>query len=121
MCKGNLVDNLTHFQVEVNNRKVNSLNKLRQIKALILESSSSHFMQVKKFDFEKQKRMYLFQMCYQFKNFFEHLGLNWKPSRQMLDQVKNKKLTKYIDDNDTDFTLAENKELMGVNYIKKIY
>ncbi len=47
---------------------------------------------VKSLDFEAQKQWELQTHCYMWRDFFNILGLNWKPTAEMMDAVKGKPL-----------------------------
>lgn len=117
--KENLVNNLVSFQLEVDDKFINSLDKLRRIKEIIFNNSSRHFSKYKKLEFEQQKRIYLKQLCYQFKGFFEKMGVDWRPTKEMVKRVKNKKLTNLF--SNYNLTYKQYCQSGGINYLKRIY
>ena len=117
--KQNLVDNLTHFQVEIDDRFVNSITELKQIRDKILQVASEHYARYINLGFEEHKQIWLWQLCYQFKLFFEKVGIDWRPSEKMIKQVKGKKLVNYIPRFDISFD--EFCDKFGINYLKNIY
>jgi len=118
MCEQNLLESITHFQVKVDDRYITSLDDLNEIKDVLLAKSPKFYDDYLKLGFEKHKEIYLKQECYQYKDFFTKMGLDWQPSAEMYQRVKGKKLT---DDITTyDVSLEEYKK-MGINYLVKAY
>ncbi len=116
---GSLVDNLTHFQVEVEGKKINSLLELRAVREKLLQTASDLYVEYMNLGFEKQKELWLFQLCYQFKNLFDLVGQDWKPSQEMIDRVKGKELIPNV--TSYEITKEEFYEKLGVTYLKGIY
>ncbi len=117
--KQSLVENLAYFQVQVDNTLVNSLKELKILREVILKNASQHYVMYKKLGFEDYKRIWLWQLCYQFKNFFTKVGIDWKPSQGMINRVRNKELADYM--SNYDFTYNECCEKIGINYLRHIY
>lgn len=117
--KESVIDSLVKFQVEIDGKFISSLSELREIREIVLNAASNHYVGYKKLNFEQQKKMYLRQFGYQFKDFFDLFNINWRPSRKMIDRVKNKKLVDYFSDYDVDFRTFREKE--GVDYLINIY
>ena len=119
MCKQNLLESVTHFQVKIDDRYISSLADLNEVKDVVLAKSPQFYDTYLKLGFEKHKEILLKQECYQFKDFFTKMGIDWRPSKEMYQRVEGKKLT---DDVTTyDLSLAEYKEKMGVNYLMEAY
>lgn len=114
-----LIDNLAYFQVEIDGKFVNSLDELRNVKDVVLADASSQYVKYKNLGFEEHKRIWLWQLCYQFKDFFGKMGVDWRPSDEMINRVKNKKLISYI--SSFDFSFDECCEKCGINNLKHIY
>lgn len=117
--KQSLVDNLSYFQVEIDNNFVNSLVKLKEVREVILQNASEHYVMYKNVGFEEHKRIWLWQLCYQFKNFFKKVGVDWRPSDEMIKRVKDKELVNYITSYDVSFKKCY--ENWGINYLKAVY
>lgn len=117
--KQNLIDQMSYFQVEIDGSFVNNLEELNEVRDVILKNASEHFLLYKQFDFEKQKEIWMWQMCYQFKNFFEFLKLDWGPTKELLDSVKNKSLIPYY--SKSDFNFSWHAETYGTNYLRDAY
>ena len=118
--KQNLLEQSTHVHVEVDGELVTNPTALKSIRDVILKDASEHFVMCKKFSFEKQKEVWLWQMCYQFKNFFSFLGLDWRPNQQMFEAVKGKDLEVYYP-KEFVFDRAWCDEYLGANFLKKAY
>jgi hypothetical protein len=117
--KQNLVDNLSHFQMEIEGKLFSSLDELKKIREIIFERAGRHYTEYKNLGFEKQKSIWLWQLCYQFKEFFNRLGLDWKPSEEIISAVKNKELVDNISNYNTSYKVF--REKFGINYLKNIY
>ena len=71
-------------------------------------------------NFEQLKEMVIMQECYQFKGLFEAVGMDWRPTDEMMERIKGKELIKdqfpldLIIDNIEDY-----KELLGLNEFEK--
>jgi len=117
--KQSVVDNLINFQLEIDNRFVHILEELKEVREMILKEASEHYVLYRDLGFEEQKRLWLFQLSYPFKNFFERVGVNWQPDNKMLERVKDRELVDYI--SSYDIPRQEFNEKFGVDYLKNIF
>ncbi len=118
--KQNLIEKLSRINVEVDGKHISNDEELLKIKDTIFKSASREFQICKSWNFEKQKHMWMTQMCYQFKPFFEEFNLNWQPTNQLREAVKNKQLVQYWED-DMEFTYAWHQEALGANDLREAY
>jgi len=116
---GNMIDNLSHFQVIVDGRAVNSLDELKVVREAILKSASSLYVEYQGFSFEKHKEFWLSQLGYQLKNLFDIVGLDWHPSQEMVNRVKDKELVPTVET--YDIPREEFYEKFGIEYLKQVY
>lgn len=116
----NAVEKLRGYSIEVDSKRVSGPEELIKLRNELMPIAAEQFEKFMKMDFEEQKVKYLFQEGYQFAELFKLAGMNWMPSKEMIERVKGKKL---IDDvfPSYDMTFDEYKEKFGINKLTKAY
>ena len=72
-------------------------------------------------NFEKLKEKVLLQECYQLHEFFDFLGMEWRPTQEMITRIKNKELCKNLYTYGKLFSFKEYYKEFGINNLKKVY
>ncbi|MBU1037369.1 hypothetical protein KKF32_05115 [Patescibacteria group bacterium] len=93
--KGNPVTGMKKYAVIADDKTVSQEKMIEFIK----ESSNKAeavYQEIKGMDFEQLKLMVMTQECYQLKLLFDKADINWKPTKEMLERIKNKPLLKNI-------------------------
>lgn len=117
---GSLVDNMVQYALLVDGKFINDLEKIKEIKNYYLKLASDQYLRVKQMNFEQLKQKALLQECYQLHTFFEFLGMDWWPTKEMINRVEGKELFRglYPTGELIDFDLyCQN---FGINYLKNI-
>jgi len=91
--EGDLINNLRHYAVEINGKLVDIL-EVKQATETISLKSIEMWKLLRSLEFEAAKVKYLDQRCYNYINICKKLGLDWKPTQEMLTAVKDKPLVK---------------------------
>jgi len=91
-CDKNLTDATTHFAVIVNDESLTSLEQLINLREYVEGIAVEQYKKYEKLSFEEKKKKYLWQRDYQFKNFFKAVGMDWKPTKEEYDRVRDKKI-----------------------------
>jgi len=92
--EGDVIKGLKYFAVEIDERLVDGLSEIRKVTEEIGLKAIEMWEELTSLDFEKMKVKYLEQRCYNYINLCKKLGLDWKPSLEMLEAVKGKELVK---------------------------
>ena len=92
--KGDLINGLKHFAVEIDGRLIENLSEVKQATEKIGLKSMEMWTHLTSLDFETAKKKYLEQRCYNYVNICKILGFDWKPTTDMLEAVKDKQLAK---------------------------
>ncbi len=92
--EGDLISGLKHFAVEVDGKIVDDISQVKQTTEKIGLKAMEMWNHLTSFDFETAKIKYLEQRCYNYIGVCKMLGLDWKPTTEMLEAVKDKQLAK---------------------------
>jgi phosphohistidine swiveling domain-containing protein len=88
--EGDPIKNLVLWVVEVDGKFINSRESLLELKNKLEVLSIEQWKRLISLEFEELKIKGLFMGGYVFKNFFNKLNIDWRPSQEMIDVVKNK-------------------------------
>ncbi|MDO8443938.1 MAG: hypothetical protein Q7S80_00290 [bacterium] len=88
----NTVNNLTRYNVEVDGKKLDNLDKLRDFREKVMPIAAEQFEKYLGMNFEDQKIKFVFQEHYQLKKLFDLVEMDWRPDRKLLDRIKDKAL-----------------------------
>ena len=95
---GNAVDSLEKVAVFVDGKQVN-MKEIEKLALYFEKVAQEQYVKYEKLSFEKKKILFLHQRAYPLRKFFSLAGVDWRPSKRMIDRVKNRKLiidkTKY--------------------------
>ncbi|KKQ62232.1 MAG: hypothetical protein US81_C0001G0023 [Parcubacteria group bacterium GW2011_GWE2_38_18] len=91
-----LTDSLVTYAVEVDGRFIERVEDLTSLKEYYLNNAASHYKKVKRMKFEELKTKALWQECYQLNELFNSINMDWRPDKQMIERVKNKRLLKNL-------------------------
>ncbi|MFH1316923.1 MAG: hypothetical protein ABII01_05375 [Candidatus Woesearchaeota archaeon] len=88
--KGDPITGLTKFLVEADGKMINDLESIKQLSQSISLLSVEQWKKLTSMNKELLKRKCLFMRCYIMKPLFDHLGIDWRPTPEMIDAVKDK-------------------------------
>lgn len=92
--EGDLISGLKHFAVEIDGRVIGDLSEVRQATEKIGLKAMEMWSHLTGLDFETAKKKYLEQRCYNYVSLCKVLGIDWRPTKEMLEAVKDKQLAK---------------------------
>lgn len=120
--QGDLAKGLVKYAVEVDGKYVNDLAKIKKLTNYYLRLAQSQYQRVRKSSFESLKQKVLEQEHYQFKDIFDLVGEDWRPSSEIRARVKNKKIKKNFYPLDArGLSKTEIKKEFGIENLKKLY
>lgn len=91
---GNAAANIVQYAVLIDGKYfLNDINKIKELNDYLGRIVVDHFKKIQKRGFEGAKKMWVLSRNYQFKNFFQAVGMDWH-DKEMLARVKNKPLLK---------------------------
>ncbi|MBI2130067.1 hypothetical protein HYU07_07620 [Candidatus Woesearchaeota archaeon] len=90
--EGDPINGMAYYAVGVDGILINSMEKLEKIREAIEGCSIEQWKRLISQEKEQLKIKALMQRCYVLKNMFELLGIEWKPSADMINAVKDKLL-----------------------------
>lgn len=93
--EGDTIKNLVRWAIEIDGRFIDSIGQINNLREKLENESIKQWKRLISLEFEKLKEKGLFIRGYVFKDLFEKLRLDWKPSKEMLNVVKGKK---FVDD-----------------------
>jgi len=92
--KGDVINGLKYFGVEADSNFVDDFFLIEKAIDKIGLKSIEVWQALTSLDFESAKGKFLEQRCYNYIHLCKKLGLDWRPTTEMLEAVKHKSLTK---------------------------
>src|SRR3990167_8388075 len=68
------------------------VEEIKKITFHLATKAESLYKEIRKKDFDELKLMVMWQECYQLKALLEAAGMDWRPTAEMLDAIKNQPL-----------------------------
>jgi len=93
---GNTIENLSRYRVEVDGRRLETLAELKDFRDKVMPIAAAQFEKYLGMDFENQKIKFVEQEHYQLKKLFDLVGVDWKPSSEILNRIKDKDLIRDV-------------------------
>ena len=90
--KGDLINNLVAYSVVVDGKYKNDIKEIKSLRDYFAEIATKQSMIYDKLSKEELKKKVLEWECYQFFNFFKLAGMEWRPTKEMLEAIKDKKV-----------------------------
>lgn len=88
---GSIVQGLKKYFVMVDGVLVND-EKVNNLISEFAQKAEALYKDIKKLSFEELKIMVMNQECYQLKKLFDSAGVDWKPTEEMLNRIRDKQL-----------------------------
>ncbi len=120
LYSANTVEKLTGYNLKIDDKEVNGLEQLKKIREELMSVASLQYEKFMNMDFEGQKIKYVFQEHYQLKKLFELVGMDWKPSSEIISRIKDKQLIENVFPS-YEMTIEDYKEDFGFNKLVKAY
>lgn len=115
LYKGDVINNLAYFAVEVDGNQVTSVEQLSKLKEELEKACKEQWLRLKSRDFENMKALGPAIRNYGMKRVFEAVGMDWHPSRSMIDAVKTNDFVSF------DYlAVPENEKEKSVEYWSKL-
>jgi len=96
--EGDPVKGMVYYAVGVDGVLVNSMEILDKIRESIESHAAEQWQRLVSQDKEQLKIKGIMQRCYVLKDMFELLGIDWRPSKEMIEAVKNRPIESAIKD-----------------------
>lgn len=90
--EGNIIDNTIALAVKVNDKFIN-IDDMKTIREKIAEIATDQIQVYDSMSFEEIKNKFLEWECYQFVDFFKLAGIDWKPTKEMIEAVKDRNIS----------------------------
>ncbi len=94
--KGNPINGLKYWALLVNGKPITSMKKIELLEKKLSQQAVKQWELLQSLSFEQVKHTMLMQRCYLFKGVCDYLGLEWQPTRAMVQAIKGKKLPKIV-------------------------
>lgn len=119
---GNLVKNLLHYALTVDGKFVSRLKEIEMLSCYLIKLAQVQYRRVKKLNFEALKQKIITQEFYQLKDFFQLVGVDFKPPSLFKQRLKGKKLLKgRYPLKTTKMPLKEVNRHFGIDNLKRLY
>lgn len=92
--KGDTINGLKFFAVDINRNLVYDLSKIKKATETIEKKAVEMWKELKSLNPEEAKIRYLEQECYNFLKVCKMLNIDWRPTKKMIKAVKDKPLLK---------------------------
>ncbi len=89
---GNLINNLVSYAVMIDGKYTNNIEEIKELSNYFAEVATKYSTICDGLSKEELKKKILEWECYQFVDFFKLAEMNWKPTKEMLEAVKDKKV-----------------------------
>lgn len=93
ILKGDTINNMEYFMVEVDGKLVTDDKELQNLLNSVETQSIEQWKNLISMGHEEQKLKGMFSRCLPLKNLFTKLGLDWKPTQEMINAIKDKPFT----------------------------
>ena len=115
-----IIERLTGYNFQIDGKEISGLENLKKLREELMPIAAGQYEKFMGMDLENQKIKFIWQEHYQLKKLFELVGMDWRPSEEMLDRVRNKELIKDVFPN-YKMTLEKYMETFGLNKLIKAY
>ncbi len=88
--EGDTINNMEHFIVEVDGKLISSEEELKEILSITEKQAVEQWKKVMKMDSEEHKLKGLYARMIPLKKLFAKVGMDWKPTKKMIEAVKGK-------------------------------
>ncbi len=90
--EGDIINNLLSYFVVVDSIPQNSIEKIKELSDYFAKVATEQSIVYEKLSKEERKIKILEWDCYQFINFFKLAEMDWRPTKEMLEAVKDKEV-----------------------------
>jgi hypothetical protein len=119
ILKGSPVTGLKKYAV-IGDGKSLGLEEINLLVAELSEKAEDIYKKIGTKNFEDLKNMVMWQECYQLNKLYDAAGVDWRPTQEMLDRIKNKPLTEgAVPHGIMVSTLEQYKNLYNIRYFAK--
>jgi hypothetical protein len=108
------VEKLTGYNFQIDGKEIMGLEELKKLRETLMPIAASQYEKFMGLGLEDQKIKYVMQEHYQLKKLFDLVGIDWKPTDEMMGKIINKKLIEGVIKS-YDMTKAEYAERFGHN------
>lgn len=116
----NVIEKLERYSLNVDGKIIQNLEELKKLREDLMQIASKQYKKFMTMDFENQKIKFVEQENYQLKKLFELLKMDWRPSEEILERIKNKQLIDDIFPN-YQMSLEDYKKTFGINRLIEAY
>lgn len=90
--KGSLIDNLVAWAVMADDKFIDNIETIKEMSNYFAEAAVRQSIVYDKMSNEELKQKALEWLCYQFVYFFKLADMDWRPTKEMVEAVKGKKV-----------------------------
>lgn len=89
--KGDLINGLVAYAILVDGKYQNDLQKIKKLSDYFAEAATKQSLILDHLSEKELKNKALYWLCYQFIDFFKLAKMDWRPTQEMFEAIKNKK------------------------------
>ncbi len=90
--EGDLINNLVSWAVMADGEFIGDVQKIKEMSNYFAEVTMRHSVVYDNMTTEELKQKTLEWLCYQFVYFFQLAGMDWRPTTEMVEAVRNKEI-----------------------------
>ncbi len=90
--EGDIINNLAAYYIVVDDIPQNLLKKVKELSDYFAQITTEQSTAYEKLTKEELKKKILEWECYQFFGFFKLAGIDWRPTKEMIGAIKDKKV-----------------------------
>jgi len=92
--KGNIIDGLKYYAIYLDDRLID-INEIDNISTILEKYADFIWFVFKNMSDQKFRILYLYQKAYNYINLCKKLGLEWRPSKKIIDDILNQPYKKW--------------------------
>lgn len=117
---GNAVENLVRYGFVLDGKDISGLQDLKNFRDKVMAIAASQYEKFMAMPWEEQKIKYVWQEHYQFKKLFDLVGLDWRPSPEIIERIKGKALLEDVFPN-YNLSIEEFSRVFGADKMIEAY
>lgn len=121
ICAQKYQNKLNKYLIYVNGEKLDDLVKINQMTKKIADLTFKIYKKQKSFNLEETKKLFLKQQGYEIRGLFDLAGIDWRPDKNIIKRIRNKKIADGIISKNYPETKKEYEDYIGTTYLKEVY
>jgi len=118
--EGSATQQLVSFALSVDGRWIHDMSAIKRLRTRLALEAQRQYQHIRNCSESELRKKVVEQECYQLKKLFDFVGMDWRPSTQMLERAQLPLLENRYPKGRF-MTFEEYCQCMGINELKKLY